>query len=503
MCATVKPTLTFGSFARVTGVLLAAGAAFGETTGSAGNELPFDNRQPSVVINFAVTKQGIFGLGVPVRMFAFNLPEDWTPADGRLLSRNQYSMMYDQIGTTYGGDGVATFAVPDLRGRSPIGAGEAPGGSVYAAGQVDGSSHVTLSLAQMPAHGHSLECGAETGLTGGGQPFDNRQPTQALHWELAKAGVFPFRPFAETERGGGASPALPFFGQIVLHSVPATLGGLYTPANGGVMFISLNSALFSILGTYYGGNGTQQFGIPELRGRLVNGVGEGTGGTSYVVGETGGTEFVTLDSGQIPEHVHTVPGGPPSGAAGTGEAADNRQPLLSVQYCIAVNGVYPAGSEMDDTETYVGEIIAFAGNFAPAGFLPCDGRLMAVAENETLAALLGPTYGGDGVTTFALPDLRGRVPLGVGPGLALGTYLGEDAVPLTGSNLPAHTHELGASCEGDYDGNGERNTTDLVLFLSRFGQTTTPGYCGDLTGDGFVNTGDLVLFLSRFGVACD
>jgi microcystin-dependent protein len=91
---------------------------------------------------------------------------------------------------------------------------------------------------------------------------------------------------------------------------------------------------------------------------------------------------------------------------------------------------------------YVGEIRLFGGNFAPAGWAFCDGSLQSIAENETLFSLIGTTYGGDGEQTFALPDLRGRVPVHVGPGFAQGQAGGSEQVTLSSAHLPAHGHPL-------------------------------------------------------------
>jgi microcystin-dependent protein len=91
-------------------------------------------------------------------------------------------------------------------------------------------------------------------------------------------------------------------------------------------------------------------------------------------------------------------------------------------------------------QPYVGEIRMFAGNFAPAGWLFCQGQLLPISENETLFQLIGTTYGGDGQSTFALPDLRGRVPLHFGNGLVLGETGGAEAVTLTQAQMPAHAH---------------------------------------------------------------
>lgn len=108
---------------------------------------------------------------------------------------------------------------------------------------------------------------------------------------------------------------------------------------------------------------------------------------------------------------------------------------------------------------YVGELRIFAGTFAPAGWSFCEGQLLPISENETLFNLIGTTYGGDGEETFALPDLRGRIPLhmGQGPGIA-NTYqiaekAGVEEVTLSVNQIPSHTHAmLGSS------GNGSQST---------------------------------------------
>lgn len=97
------------------------------------------------------------------------------------------------------------------------------------------------------------------------------------------------------------------------------------------------------------------------------------------------------------------------------------------------------------SEPYVGEIRMFAGNFAPQGWAFCDGSLLPIAQNDVLFALIGTIYGGDGQTTFALPDLRGRVPLHVGPSNPIGQKAGSENVTLTGDQIPVHSHGLRAS----------------------------------------------------------
>lgn len=96
-------------------------------------------------------------------------------------------------------------------------------------------------------------------------------------------------------------------------------------------------------------------------------------------------------------------------------------------------------------QPYVGEIRMFAGNFAPAGWMFCEGQLLPISENETLFQLIGTTYGGDGESTFALPDLRGRIPIHQGNGFILAETGGVEEVTLTVSQIPAHSHPMLAS----------------------------------------------------------
>ncbi len=102
------------------------------------------------------------------------------------------------------------------------------------------------------------------------------------------------------------------------------------------------------------------------------------------------------------------------------------------------------------SEAFVGEIRMFAGNFAPRSWAFCDGQLLAISQNDALFSLLGTIYGGDGRTTFGLPDMRGRIPVhqGSGPGLTprqLGLKTGSETVTVTTNQLPSHSHDFTAS----------------------------------------------------------
>ncbi|MCC6461525.1 MAG: phage tail protein [Saprospiraceae bacterium] len=94
---------------------------------------------------------------------------------------------------------------------------------------------------------------------------------------------------------------------------------------------------------------------------------------------------------------------------------------------------------------FMAQVMLFAGNFAPLNWQFCQGQLISISENDALFSLLGTTFGGDGVQTFGLPDLRGRVPMGTGQGQGLSNYVegemaGSTSVTLLANNLPSHTH---------------------------------------------------------------
>ena len=122
-------------------------------------------------------------------------------------------------------------------------------------------------------------------------------------------------------------------------------------------------------------------------------------------------------------------------------------------------------------QPYVGEIRLFAGNFAPNGWMFCDGQLLPIAENETLFQLIGTTYGGDGQSTFRLPDLRGRVPIHQGNGFIMAQTGGAESVTLTLQQIPNHSHPLLASADPANSPNPAGNVLAEAI-------STTPYFAG-------------------------
>ena len=169
-----------------------------------------------------------------IRMFGGNFaPRGWAFCDGQLLEISQNDALFSLLGTTYGGDGRSTFGLPDLRGRSPLHAGQGPGMGTHRLGDMGGAEYVVLNTNQMPAHGHQaqMNCNegpgdsasprgtvlardasgmtasyhgepntmmSEEGVTvayaGGGQSHDNMSPYLAVHFMIALVGIYPSRP---------------------------------------------------------------------------------------------------------------------------------------------------------------------------------------------------------------------------------------------------------------------------------------------------------------------
>lgn len=163
-----------------------------------------------------------------IRVFPYNFaPVGWQPCEGQLLPISQNTALFSLLGTTYGGDGRSTFALPDLRGRFPMGAGQGPGLSDRDIGEQVGSETVSLTTAQMPQHNHGLRAtstantsnpsgaalanvatngaayrtpgvlaasGSGLASVGGNQPHENRQPALALTFCIAMQGIYPPRP---------------------------------------------------------------------------------------------------------------------------------------------------------------------------------------------------------------------------------------------------------------------------------------------------------------------
>ena len=377
-------------------------------------QTPVDNTQASLALTQAFVTAGIFpprdgGAGGAfldeIFTFAFNFAPNGMPAaNGQLLSINQNQAVFSLIGTTYGGNGTTNFAIPDLGGVTMIGTGQGPGLSPEQLGVRDGTSNVTLTGSELPPD-----------LGGTSQPFSDYQPSLPVTYMICVQGIYP------SQGGSSASQdmiaeVMPFAGNFV----PTD----YLPADGRLLSIAQNTALFSLIGTAYGGNGVTTFALLDLRGRTIIGA-----SATDPLGTLVGSPTVSLSNSQAP-----------NGLGNSVQPFDNREPSLALNYIIALNGIFPSrdgGGGVDPNTPFLGEVMPFAGTFAPSGWALCNGQILSISQNTALFALLGTTYGGNGQTTFALPDLRDRTVIGTSASVPIGSQLGANFPTITAAELPA------------------------------------------------------------------
>ena len=389
----------------------------------------FSNFQPSLALTVVTLTSGIFpsggggGSGTGDTLgFIYYFAGDFAPAGsvaaaGQSLLIADNSVLYDLIGTTYGGDGSTTFALPNLQGQTIVGTGS---GQVL--GVDTGSATVTLTTAELPAP------------QGSDQAFSNFEPSLPLQTLICTSGVFPSQ--------GGSSGSAAFIGQIANFAGNFVPSG-WTAADGQLLDIASNTALFSVIGTTYGGDGITTFALPNLQGSAAVGA-----DSTNPIGTVFGEASTTLTTGELP------PGGTP---------VTNDQPSVAVTYLIATSGIFPSsggGTSFSSTTPTLGEITAFAGNYAPSGWALADGQLLQIADNTALFSVIGTTYGGDGITTFALPNLNGSTVIGAdGTNYILGATYGTDSTTLTAANIPP------CFCRGTLigTGRGEVAVEDLAI----------------------------------------
>lgn len=263
-------------------------------------------------------------------------------------------------------------------------------------------------------------------------------------------GVFPSTVGAETE---------PMQGEIVLYAFDYAPRN-WAQANGQLLSINQNQVLFSLLGTVYGGNGSSNFMLPDLRGRTP--VSSHNSSNPWLIrhGEKAGTTTATLS--QMPgvagtaltTATHGVVTSPrlagnatvstvtvaPLPAPGQGWSIATRPPSLGMNYSVSLVGTFGT------RDCTMGEIITSASAYVNPNYdnmLPADGQLLSISLYPTLYSILGTTYGGDGINNFALPNLNGRLPVGAGISadgsieIALGEIGGATQVSVDVSNMPA------------------------------------------------------------------
>lgn len=275
-----------------------------------------------------------------------------------------------------------------------------------------------------------------------------------------------------------------FIAEIRMYAFPGEIK-YWVPCDGRTLPADRYHALFDLIGTTFGGD-NRNFKVPDLRNRVLIG-----NGPDYPSFAHGGEEAHGLVMQEMPKHNHKAlassytsnvmspsdnywpsdpvyvrqPNATMSDQAlsqvGFGVPHNNMSPYLAVNYMICVDGIFPG--EDFQLEGYLGCVRIFAGNVKSEKCLPCDGRLMVGSKNTAMLSLLKKTFGGDGETTFALPDLRGRAAVGCdlygqmsppkpeeGPSEQLTSYkfaeaAGEATVKLSVAQMATHYHPAFAS----------------------------------------------------------
>ena len=381
---------------------------------AAASPTPIDNLEPSLALNQLMLTTGVYPIrgsgmaGGDTLGFVYDFAGGFTPhgarqAQGQLLPISQYQALYSLLGNTYGGEPPNSFALPNLQGSAIVGAGSGTGLTPRPLGSVAGSPSVTLTSAEVPT-------GAETSAP---VPYNTVQPSLALEPLIAVNGVY-------APPGSGPGVAA-FIGQI------AYFAGNFVPAgwalaDGQTLPIASNQALFSLIGTTYGSNGTATFNLPNLVGRIAIGA-----DAADPLGSEKGSETVDVTRSNLP------------GAAE--QPVSNDEPSLAVNYLIAISGDFPStsGGGFDPSLATIGEVAPYAGETAPAGWMFANGQLLSIQQNPALFAVLGTTYGGNGRTNFALPNLDGRTVIGDSSLYPEGDAVGADNFLLTAAELPAET----------------------------------------------------------------
>ena len=325
-------------------------------------------------------------------------------AEGQTLPLAQYTADFSILGTFYGGDGRSNFQLPNLSGAEMIGSGQGAGLPYYVLGESTGTASNTILSANVP-----------TSLGGGGQTLNNDQPSVAITYAINAFGIYP----SGSLSSGTIGVVTAFTGDFA--------PGDELACDGQILSIDQYSALYNVIGTTYGGDGVTTFALPNLMGRDI--VGSGTDvadGTNYVLGEDVGAATVSVTNANLPSDGD--------------QPINNVQPGLAMNYYIAISGVFPSNPTDQGSSSqgvpYLGQIFAFAGTLSdPNGSLLCAGQLLAISQYQALFALLGTTYGGDGRTTFALPDLRGKSILGVGASNPEGQLEGSATTPLVNADF--------------------------------------------------------------------
>jgi microcystin-dependent protein len=303
---TVLTPRALGSVAGATTQTLTAGQlpVYGGATGVTAGGAPLPTTQPSIALTQSLVTQGYFPqstgpqaqgpiVGQVLTYAGPTIPNGQIAANGQQLLVAQNSALFSVLGNTYGGNYPTTFVAPNLSGRAATEAGAGPGLTPQALGQTEGAQSTVLTLANLPPQPLTLPNGT-TSVLGGDQPFGVQDPALGLHYIIDEQGVLP-------SQSGVVPDGEPFLGEISLFAGTTAPAG-WAFADGQLLSIAQNEALFSVIGSTYGGNGVFDFALPDLMDRVAVGTGDGV-----TLGEMFGSDSDTLNFAQLPEGYPTVP----------------------------------------------------------------------------------------------------------------------------------------------------------------------------------------------------
>jgi microcystin-dependent protein len=327
-----------------------------------------------------------------IRMYGgVNPPADWHLCDGSMLSISSNYTLFSVIGTAFGGDGISTFQLPDLRSRFFVSQDNVS----YFLGQTGGAEQVALTYDNLPSHTHGVNCsatgGSDTpkgntwgpstvaktnlyatspdavmsslGITnaGKGKSHDNMVPFVCVNYIISLTGIYP----SDETIAGTPDQTLSEIRLFPFDTVPRG----WIACNGQQLPVQSNAALFSLLSNFYGGDGVHNFRVPNLVAAVPMHV-----GPDFPLGQTGGEASHLLNITEMPAHNHNAQasssspstgspqnanwasntgfspyGGPAAPTmyplalypAGNGLAHENRSPFLVLNVCMATQGIYP------------------------------------------------------------------------------------------------------------------------------------------------------------------
>ena len=434
-----------------------------------------DNPQPGACSGHIVS--GVYGslpVASSIEGYWSTAPQGFLFEDGSAVSRAIYAELFATIGTTYGaGDGSTTFNLPDSRGRTAVNV-SASDTEFNVVGKKYGAKTHVLLLSELPSHSHLLRVknpgtatygetgggdasatsGDRTGVVrpeGGGQSHNNTQPS------ITKVFAIKYSP---PDSGAATLPA-----GTSIRGYWSSMPNGYLAEDGAAVSRSSYGSLYTAIGITYGaGDGSTTFNLPDSRGRAM--VNQSPSDIEFdTLGEKYGEKAHTLTIAEMPSHSHQLrvknPGTATYGETGGGDASgtsgdragvvrpegggqphNNIQPSIALTYAIKHAAATGTGKPVE-----TGTSVQGYWTTTPSGYLPENGAAVSRTTYAELFTVIGTTYGGgDGSTTFNVPNSRGRIAVNRSVSdsefVTIGQLYGNKTEILTIAQMPAHAHQL-------------------------------------------------------------